>query len=133
MFDCITIIFESISRSGLPNNSKFSEGQMFNSWNIFRKRIFRWRVWVCFNDYFQFFMCFVRKQINISVTLVSESYVWLYYETKVYMLFINKICLNQRPSKIIPYGSVVSEIIGSESVCVRVERHVYQQTVVSEI
>jgi hypothetical protein len=26
-----TIIFESISRSGLPNNSKFSEGQMFNS------------------------------------------------------------------------------------------------------
>jgi len=36
-----------------------------------------------------------RKRINISVTLVSESYVLLYYETKVYMLFINKICLNQ--------------------------------------
>jgi len=28
-------------------------------------------------------MCFVRKRINISVTLVSESYVLLYYETKV--------------------------------------------------
>jgi hypothetical protein len=67
--------------------------------------------WVCINDYFQFFMSFVRKRINISVTLVSEFYVLLYYETKVYMLFINKICLNQGPSKIIPYGSVVSEII----------------------
>jgi hypothetical protein len=35
-----------------------------------------------FNDYFQFFMCFLRKRINISVTLVSESYVILYYENK---------------------------------------------------
>jgi hypothetical protein len=50
---------------------------------------------VCFNDYLQFFMCFFRKWINISVTLVSESYVLLYYEKNVYMLFINKICLNQ--------------------------------------
>ena len=40
-------------------------------------------------------MFFFRKQINISVTLVSESYVLLYCEKKVYMLFINKICLNQ--------------------------------------
>lgn len=30
-------------------------------------------------------MCFFRKQFNISVTLV-----FLYYEKKVYMLFINK-------------------------------------------
>ena len=29
------------------------------------------------NDYFQFFMCLFRKRINISVTLVSESYVLL--------------------------------------------------------
>jgi hypothetical protein len=34
-----TIVFESISRSGLPNNSKFSEGQMFSSCNSFRKRL----------------------------------------------------------------------------------------------
>ena len=47
------------------------------------------------NDYFEFFMCFFRKLINISVTLVSESYILLYYEQKVYMLSINKICLNQ--------------------------------------
>ena len=33
--------------------------------------------------------------MNISGMLVSESYVLLYYEKKVYMLFINKICLNQ--------------------------------------
>jgi len=44
---------------------------------------------------FSIFHVFFRKRINISVTLVSESYVLLYYETKVYMLFINKICLNQ--------------------------------------
>jgi hypothetical protein len=50
-----------------------------------------------FYDYFKFFMCFVRKRINISVTLVSEFYVLLYYERKVYMLFINKICINQIP------------------------------------
>jgi hypothetical protein len=31
-----TIIFESILWSGLPNNSKFSEGRMFSSWNSFR-------------------------------------------------------------------------------------------------
>ena len=36
-----------------------------------------------------------RKRINISVTVVFESYVLLYYETKVYMLFINTIFLNQ--------------------------------------
>jgi hypothetical protein len=41
----------------------------------------------------------VRKQINISVILVSESYVLLYYEKKVYVLFINKICLNQGLSR----------------------------------
>jgi len=50
-----------------------------------------------YNDYFQFFMCIFRKRSNISVALVSESYVLLYYEKKVYMLFINKICLNQTP------------------------------------
>ena len=34
--------------------------------------------------------------------LVSESYVLLYYENKVYMLFINKICLNQtKPNQIL--------------------------------
>ena len=37
-------------------------------------------------------MVFCRKQINISVTLVSESYALSYYEKKVYMLFINEIC-----------------------------------------
>ena len=37
--------------------------------------------WVCFNDYFQFCV-FFRKRINISVTLVSESYVLLYYENQ---------------------------------------------------
>ena len=36
-----TIVFESISRSGLPNNSKFSEDRMFSSCNSFRKRLFR--------------------------------------------------------------------------------------------
>ena len=51
--------------------------------------------WVCLNDYFQLFMCFVRKRININVTLVSESYVLLYYEATVYMLYINKMCLSQ--------------------------------------
>jgi hypothetical protein len=35
-----TIIFESISRSRLPNNSKFSVGRMFSSCNSFRKRLF---------------------------------------------------------------------------------------------
>jgi hypothetical protein len=35
------------------------------------------------------------KQINISITLVSESYAILYYEKKVYLLFMKKICLNQ--------------------------------------
>jgi hypothetical protein len=30
----------------------------------------------------------VAKRINISFTLVSESYVLLYYEKNVYMLFI---------------------------------------------
>ena len=35
------------------------------------------------------------SEINVSVMLVSESYVLLYYVKKVYMLFINKICLNQ--------------------------------------
>ena len=36
------------------------------------------------------------NKYNISVTLVSESYVLLYYGKKVYpfMLFIDKICLN---------------------------------------
>jgi hypothetical protein len=34
--------------------------------------------------------------------LVSESYVLLYYENKVYMLFINKTCLNQiKPNQIL--------------------------------
>ena len=40
-----TIVFESISRSELPNNSKFSEGRMFSSCNSVRKRLFRWRVY----------------------------------------------------------------------------------------
>ena len=43
-------------------------------------------------------MCFVRKRINISVTLVSESNVLLYYEATVFMLCINKICLYQPTS-----------------------------------
>ena len=46
--------------------------------------------------YFQFCMLFFfRKRINISVTLVSESYVLLYYGKKI--IFINEIlvCLNQ--------------------------------------
>ena len=38
---------------------------------------------------------FFKETINISVKPVSESYVLLYYEKKVYILFINKICLNQ--------------------------------------
>jgi len=43
------------------------------------------------------FSCvFFKKRINISVALVSESYVLVYYENKVYMIFINTICLNQR-------------------------------------
>ena len=44
-----------------------------------------------FDDIFKIFP----SEINVSVMLVSESYVLLYYEKKVYMLFINKICLNQ--------------------------------------
>ena len=35
------------------------------------------------------------KQINISVTLVSESYVILYYEKKFIFYLSIKICLNQ--------------------------------------
>ena len=35
------------------------------------------------------------KWIIISITIVSESYLLLYYEKKVYMLFIKRICLNQ--------------------------------------
>ena len=38
---------------------------------------------------FNFLPVLFRKQINISVMLVSESYVLLYYEKKVYMLFIS--------------------------------------------
>jgi hypothetical protein len=37
------------------------------------------------------FSCYFTKRIM----LVSESYVLMYYEKKDYMLFINKICLNQ--------------------------------------
>ena len=37
----------------------------------------------------------IMKRINISITLVSQSYALLDYEKKAYMLFINKICLNQ--------------------------------------
>ena len=44
---------------------------------------------------FNFHVAF-RKRINISVTVVSQSYVLLYYEQKVYMLFINKICLDKK-------------------------------------
>ena len=43
--------------------------------------------WVCLMTIFNFSCVFLRKRINISDTLVSESYVLL--------LFINKICLNQ--------------------------------------
>ena len=39
-----TIIFESISRSGLPDNSKFSEGRMFSSCNSFWKRLFCYEI-----------------------------------------------------------------------------------------
>jgi len=40
------------------------------------------------DDYFEFFMCFFRQWINISVTLVSESYVLLYYEKKsLYVIY----------------------------------------------
>ena len=48
------------------------------------------------NDIFKCPCVLCRKRVNISVTLVSESYVLLNYEKKVYMLFINKICLNQK-------------------------------------
>ena len=40
-----------------------------------------------FSDYFQFLMCFFKKQINISVTVVSESYVLLYYEQSLYVIY----------------------------------------------
>jgi len=47
-------------------------------------------------EYFsKFHICFFRKRINISVTLISESYVLLNYEKKVYLLFINQIWLNK--------------------------------------
>jgi hypothetical protein len=39
-----------------------------------------------FNDYFQFLICFLKKQINISVTVLSGSYVLLYYEQSLYVI-----------------------------------------------
>ena len=40
-----------------------------------------------FNDYFQFLICFLKKQINISVTVLSGSYVLLYYEQSLYVIY----------------------------------------------
>jgi hypothetical protein len=40
-----------------------------------------------FNDYFQFLMGFFKKQININVTVVSGSYVLLYYKQSLYVIY----------------------------------------------
>ena len=40
-----------------------------------------------FNDYFQFLMVFFKKQININVTVVSGSYVLLYYKQSLYVIY----------------------------------------------
>jgi hypothetical protein len=40
-----------------------------------------------FNDYFQFLMGFFKKRININVTVVSGSYVLLYYKQSLYVIY----------------------------------------------
>jgi hypothetical protein len=74
-----TIVFESISRSGLPTNSKFSEGRMFSSCYSFRKRLFRLRVW-----YFNAFP-FPRTRTSLcaSYFLLSTLKLWNYLPPEI--------------------------------------------------
>ena len=47
------------------------------------------------NNYFQFFMFFLNKLINISVTLLLNPMFYCIMKRKYICLFISEICLNQ--------------------------------------